>query len=417
MAIDAAGGSLYVAGFDNTPGTNDTAWRIERVSLGDGPDVRAFGEGGAVLANPSPRHDWIEAIALDGASGCLFAAGCDGARGYAQWRVEKRDAATGRLVEGFGGGGVLQIDPSPGNDFVAAVGCDGDGFLYLAGSQFFGDQPRGHASPDHEHRETQDGWRIEKRRASDGALVPGFGQGGVILGDHSPLNDEINAMAIDPAGGCLYAAGWDRCQGDENRQWRLEKRRLDNGAPVADFGQGGAVTDNPSGRNDVIACLALDPAGGVLYAAGYDNSTGKKQWRIQKRRMSDGSLVGGFGEGGTIAFNPSPHHDVPKAIALDAAGGFFFLGGVSREPRDGQWRIEKRRCADGGRDPAFGDAGVILQDPNPTANDEVRAMALDPAAGLLYLTGFQSRKGDRAWRTERRDMSDGRLVPGEGWRD
>ena len=101
------------------------------------------------------------------------------------------------------------------------------------------------------------------------------------------------------------STGCDESPGPGNCQWRIEKRNLSDGALVVGFGTGGVVTNNPSGRTDWAGFIAIDST--YMYVTGYDESpgAGNEQWRIEKRNLSDGALVVGFGTGGVVTNNPS----------------------------------------------------------------------------------------------------------------
>ena len=178
----------------------------------------------------------------------------DTSQGYPnyQWRIEKRDLITGALIPGFGVSGVLTVNPSVGYDVLASITTDGDN-LYLFGT----DSIPGN-----------DQWRIEKRDLITGALIPGFGTGGVVTNNPSVANDQALAVSIDDTG--LYLAGNDRSPG--NDQWRIEKRDLTTGALVAEFGNNGVVNVNPSAANYENA-RGIKIINSNLYIIGADRAT------------------------------------------------------------------------------------------------------------------------------------------------
>ena len=61
------------------------------------------------------------------------------------------------------------------------------------------------------------GGGIEKRSLTDGALVTGFGTGGVVLGGGIAWSIAIDSTYI-------YVVGEDSSQGAGNKQWWIEKR-------------------------------------------------------------------------------------------------------------------------------------------------------------------------------------------------
>jgi hypothetical protein len=189
------------------------------------------------------------------------------------------------------------------------------------------------SSPDNEQ------WRIEKRSLADGSLVPGFGTGGVVTSDPS-MGSEAHAIAIDF--NAMYVVGWDGSPEEwEDCQWRIEKRSLADGSLVTGFGTGGVVTGNPGAVRDAAQDIAIDST--AMYVVGYDNSPIYSRWRIEKRSLTDGSLVTAFGTGGVATSSPGWGHDTPYGIAIDSTA--MYVAGFDGSPgelEDWQWRIEKR---------------------------------------------------------------------------
>jgi hypothetical protein len=80
-----------------------------------------------------------------------------------------------------------------------------------------------------------------------------------------------------------------------------------------------------------------------MYVVGYDYSPKYCRWRIEKRSLTDGSLVSAFGTGGVVTSKPSVGWDRAYSIAIDSAA--MYVAGRDRSPgelEDWQWRIEKR---------------------------------------------------------------------------
>ena len=134
-----------------------------------------------------------------------------------------------------------------------------------------------------------------------------------------------------------YVVGHDSSPG--NYQWRIEKRSLASGALVAGFGTGGVVTSNPSVGDDyAFFGIAIDST--YMYVVGGDYSHGNYQWRIEKRSLSDGALAAGFGAGGVVTIDPSLGVDIAYAIAIDST--YMYVVGIDYSHGNAQWRIEKR---------------------------------------------------------------------------
>jgi predicted esterase YcpF (UPF0227 family) len=384
IAIDST--AMYVVGFDSSPGElGHWQWRIEKRSLADGSLVPGFGAGGVVTGNPSAGRDGAWDIAID--STAMYVVGGDEGPGNDQWRIEKRSLADGSLVTAFGTGGVATSNPSADYDEALGIAIDSTA-MYVVGR----DQ-----SP------ISDQWRIEKRSLADGSLVPGFGTGGVVTSDPSTGHDAARDIAIDST--AMYVVGYDSSPG--NYQWRIDKRSLADGSLIPGFGAGGVVTGNPSTGSDRALCIAIDST--AMYVVGYDSSPGNEQWRIEKRSLADGSLVTAFGTGGVATSNPSVLDDRALGIAIDSTA--MYMVGRDSSPGNEQWRIEKRSLTDGSLVPGFGAGGVVTGNPS-TGYDVANSIAIDSTA--MYVVGYDSSPDNEQWRIEKRSLADGSLVPGFG---
>jgi len=434
-SIDIDSTAMYVVGYDSIPGNDQ--WRVEKRSLADGSLLPGFGTGGVVTSDPSTGDDVAYRIAID--STAMYVAGYDSSPGNHQWRIEKRSSTDGSLAPGFGpADGVATVDPSTGSDEAYDIAIDTTA-MYVVGYDF---------SPGNSQ------WRIEKRSLVDGGLAPGFGTGGVVTSNPSTGGDHARGIAIDST--AMYVVGHDYSPG--NSQWRIEKRSLADGSPVTGFGTGGVVMSDPSTGPDEAYDIAIDST--AIYVVGYDFSPGDNQWRIEKRSLADGSLVPGFGTGGVVTSDPSTGYEGAFSIAIDSTAmyvvgydsipgnaqwriekrsltdgslvGVFtgnpstdtewahsiaidstamYVVGCDLSPDSYQWRIEKRSLVDGSLVPEFGTGGVATGDPS-TGIDMARGIAIDFNA--MYVVGYDSIPSSYQWRIEKRSLTDGSLVPGFG---
>ena len=263
------------------------------------------------------------------------------------------------------GDGVVLADPSTQDAQAIAIDA---GSLYVAGY----DSVPGNGE-----------WRIEKRSLSEGALAPAFGNLGVVTSNPT-FNWELpRGVAVDSS--FLYAVGYDGIRGLGAGRWRVEKRDISDGALAAGFGSGGVVTTGVGAGSDQAAAIVTDAS--FMYVAGY----GDGGWRIEKRNLSDGALVTGFGTGGAVT---SPGGEA-FAIAMD--GGSLYVAGSDDFE---SWRIEKRNAFDGALlyavTETFPDIGCGPQG--------VFAIAID--AGAMYAAGEAAGE----WRIEKRNLPNGALV-------
>jgi len=247
-------------------------------------------------------------------------------------------------------------------------------------------------------------WRIEKRRLRDGELVSEFGTGGVVVNNPSPYTDQATAIAIDSE--FMYVAGIDSKTEWGDAQWRMEKRRLMDGSLV------GEVTENPSGGTEGLHCIVVD--GDHLYLAGYDRESdwGTARARLEKRDKNTGSLIPGFGENGVLIGEWTGDDDdyyrvVADGSALYVAG--YDSGGTGGSWWGARWRIEKRNKIDGSPVREFGIEGVVVEDVGPSS-EYINGLLLDSTG--LYIAGMDRNTPDgRAeWRIEKRSPVDGSLL-------
>jgi hypothetical protein len=254
--------------------------------------------------------------------------------------------------------------------------------------------------------------RIEKRRLSDGSLVTAFGTNGAIQENPSSGIDAFYAIAIDTTRGYMYLAGEDAV--NTNMQWRIEKRNLSDGALVGGFGASGIIQENPGANDDEITSMVLDASGGYLYVGGRDRTSGD-EWRLEKRAVLDGSLVSGFGTLGVATSNNTGAggHTI-SSLALDTTNGYIYSGGYGFNGTSDEWRLEKRNTTDGQLVSGFGTSGTLVEDAT-TGHDQLYSIDLDIAGGFIYLAGRDDAgSSDYEWRLEKRNVSDGSVVTAFG---
>ncbi|TAL61545.1 MAG: hypothetical protein EPN85_04555, partial [Bacteroidetes bacterium] len=350
-------------GVDASISVINTRWRIEKRDLATGALVAGFGTGGIITSNPGAGTDYAYAITAD-ASG-IYTAGYGNSSGNYEWRIEKRDLATGALIPGFGTGGVVTSNPSPGSDDVNAIIADASG-IYVAGTEAVnGGQ-----------------WRIEKRDLATGALIAGFGTGGVATSNPSPGGDGLNAIAADASG--IYVAGVSSIT-IFNSQWHIEKHDLITGALLW------AQNSNPSAYDDIAHAIAVD-AGGV-YAGGWDDSTGTigvYRGRVEKRDLTSGALMSGFGSGGVVI--TSPGASTARVFGITAQPSGVYVGGSEVSSGKSEGFIEKRNSITGALT-----CSVAI---NPSSGgDDVEAITAD--ASGIYVAGLDEVPVNQEWFIEK----------------
>lgn len=383
VAVGRDATALYVFGQDEVGG-GPGSWRLEKRSLATGALVPGFGTGGVVRTNPGGASPWARPFLVD--AGALYLAGEAPVPGTAdvRWWLEKRDATTGALAPAGGGKSwIVGSNPSPNPERIYALATDGAA-LYVVGS----DAGSG-------------GWRIEKRSLQTAALVAGFGTGGVVTS--APSTGSGTPFGVTIAGPSLYVVGGDFGGTGGTGRIRIECRALATGALVPAFGSGGVVVSDPSLGPDTARAVASDAT--ALYVAGEDEvpGGGDARWRVEKRSLGNGALIGAFGASGVVTSNPSSGWDWIAGILLDSTDLFVF-GLDYTGSTGGQWRIEKRSLTTGALVSGFGIGGVVSSDPS-TAYDVGVGGVHDGT--FLYVAGWDgapspASSNDSRWRIEKR---------------
>ena len=346
IAVDSTG--LYVVGFDRSPGDNDGEWRIEKRSLTTGAITWTQTYNPSIINGDEVAY----AVAVDSTG--LYVAGGEftGPSHSGILRIEKRSLTTGSVTW-------AQTEPSAYNSYASGVAVDSSG-IYVVGSYLVGSYA----------------WLIEKRSLTTGSII------WTQTSNPSTSSDAAYAVVVDSTG--LYVVGVDVSLGATNYEWRIEKRNLTTGSSIwnqtenigtcYDYARGVAVdstglyvvgndcppattdgewriekrnlstgaiiwtkTSNPSTRADSAYDVAVGSAG--LYVVGFDGTGGNSEWRIEKRKLGDGSIIWSQTE------NPSNFNDLARGIAVDSTGLYVVGYDSSLDESfewNSEWRIEKR---------------------------------------------------------------------------
>jgi hypothetical protein len=398
---------IYVVASDRSKDSRYGRWHIEKRSSLDGSFVRSFGSEGIIIGNIG------RSIGIAADSQYIYVIGVDYPdNGDSQWRIEKRWASDGLLVNGFGDHGVITTNPKPYGDQPEAIVIDAN-FMYIVGSE---EMVPGYRNPPHSRSDSR--WRIEKRKLLDGSLATDFGDGGIITSNPNEVEgdagmESARAIAIDAD--FMYVVGTAYNAAPIDLVWRIEKRHLTDGSLCTEFGDKGSVSYNPSSGFDEAHSIAIDAK--YMYVVGHDMSSGSThdhQWHIEKRNLTDGTLVGGFGSNGIVTNDPSNRVNWAHAIVLDRKQSLWerivrldlmgnrqamYVAGKDESPGPGdqQWRIEKRKLTDGSLDNKFSQRGNLTINPS-SYSEQVRAMTAD--TGYIYIVGDDYANGNSSamWR-------------------
>lgn len=258
-----------------------------------------FGTFGEVKRSTPGQSYSPVAVAAD--EGAVYVVGSrSGLDGDPSWYIEKLDATTGTPPAAFGDAGVLLVSHAGGTIPEQATRALSDSTsLYLLG-----------------HVGTT--WRIERRAASNGALVATFGGGGVlelpcltraedfalhdgalyVIGEGSAAtivsrhDATTGALAwahtsvMDVAGAVAAAASGLFIGGSRAGAWHVERWALD-GTPIW------AQTFNRDKAPSCARALVIGPDHWV-YAAGDHSMNGDHDFYYERRAITDGLLhIGG----------------------------------------------------------------------------------------------------------------------------
>lgn len=348
------------------------------------------------LSNPTAGDDLIGGSAADTVNGFLYTGGYN-----TTWIIEKRKIIDASLDPNFGTAGTVTQDIAGStSEGIAALALDiGGGVFFVAGWD---------RTPGTNNAQ----WRIEKRLLSDGSLVTGFGTGGVVTSNPTTADDLPTSILLDNTTDTIIVGGYESTSGNG---WRMEKRSANTGALDTGFGTGGAITYNPSGKDERIGAMAVDEGAGFFYVTGFEDKTGNTSWRVEKRRILNGALCTAaacgtqFGTNGVFEENPSNGSDQALTIQVDIAGNALFFGGYQGTNGD-EWRITKVNAATGALLTEFGGGSGSITSNTGAGQDRLYEIELDGFGGFIYAIGSDNSAGNEGWRVEKRRRSDGSLV-------
>lgn len=169
--------------------------------------------------------------------------------------------------------------------------------------------------------------RIEKRSLLDGSLI------WAKVKNNSAYSDSFYSVINDLSG--VYTFGSWMPSGYQVNNY-LEKRSLNDGATIWE------QTIIPSAGNSNLSNLNIDSSG--IYMSGYSSigsgSNWDRQWRIEKRSLSNGNQIW------LTNSNPTTGSDAAQATVIDSSN-IYVAGSTGPNNLSMKWRVEKRALDNG----------------------------------------------------------------------
>lgn len=307
-------GGIVLGGVSDASGSRDFALARYRP---DGTLDKSFGAGGLVLSRLRPLSvDTIRGLALQ-RDGRIVAVGTTyedavSLRPHGDFMVA-RYLPDGAADPTFGVNGVTATDfGGESYEEPYAVVIQPDGHIVLGGYSNSGGG-----------REVLFGADdlALARYTPSGFLDPRFGEGGKVTVDLGTLDEEIRALALAPDGRIVaggYADG-------EKRGDMVLARFTREGALDPGFGDGGYTRTDLGSRSELLTAVALMPDGRIM--AGGQVAPQEHGDFAVLRYHAGGALDPAFGSGGVVRIDFGAREDRVQGIALQrdakvVAGGY-----------------------------------------------------------------------------------------------
>lgn len=330
-------GSIVLTGFI-ARGGGDYSLLLARL-LGNGALDAGFGTGGWTETVIPGDDDPIGTGVVLVPGGIVVAVSTVAVEDF----VLARFTAAGAADPGFGTGGLLFQDFHGGRDAATTIALHSGGLL--AG---------GRVLPATPGQGSNYGFA---RYSLAGVLDGSFGSGGLAdTGFLSPVANRANALAVQ-ADGRILAGGY---AGDSfpSRDFAIS-RHLDDGALDPGFGEGGRIRVDFGGNEDEVGDLVALADGSVL-AAGTTWVNGQRRF-VVARYLGDGQPDVGFGTGGRVLIDPGQIGTEPVSLVVRPDGRILVAGTV-RGPGANNDFVVVGLTAAGAVDPGFGSAGQTVVD-------------------------------------------------------
>ncbi len=353
-------GKIVGTGFTYNSVTNTQDYCTVRYNTDGTPDI-GFGTNGMVITSVNTHDDYGKALAVQ-SGGKIVVAGSSSFNGSNFEIALVRYTTAGALDPTFGSAGLttlrLGVTCHPTD-----IKIQGDGKIVISGYAFNGSF----------------NYFVCARFSQDGVPDGTFGTSGIVSTPINLVDDEANALLIQPDGK-IVLAGWsfDSTPKDDFALVRYNTDGiLDN-----TFGSSGKVIAPIGAGFDYGYAVAIQPDGKIL-VGGY--SINANNDFSLARFNTDGTPDVSFGTGGIVITAVGPGDEEAYSLAVQADGKIL-LSGNSANGAFGSDVALCRYNSDGSSDITFGLNGIVKTSIG-TSNDYALGMVLQPADGKILVAG------------------------------
>jgi uncharacterized delta-60 repeat protein len=194
------------------------------------------------------------------------------------------------------------------------------------------------------------------RYNDDGSLDSSFGSGGLVTTHIARLDEQINAITVQPDGKIVVAGYCDTDTGS----WDFALARYHtDGSLDPTFGVNGIIITTFAGRgSDEAYAMALQSDGKIVVAGLSHNFTSTSENFALARYDANGNLDPDFGNGGKVLTDFFSRNDIVTALAIQADGKIVAAGRAGVNSFDSTL-VLARYDSNGNLDTGFGTGGKV----------------------------------------------------------
>ena len=363
-------GKLVVAGTSITnPAVLDYAFYVQRFNA-DGTLDTGFGNGGRVMTEFTPGADLANEVLVQ-SDGKIIALGiANGAPGANSTFALVRYTADGTPDGSFGTGGLVTSDPGPGLDSILGATLRSDGKIVVAGVSSSAGAP--------------DQFTVA-RYLTDGTLDDSFGVGGVVVTPFTAFASRGAAVAID-ADGKVVAVGTSQSGNVTSSENFAIARYNEDGSLDTTFDTDGKAIVNFENASDRATSLAIQGDGKILVAGEASGFTTRPHMAAA-RLNADGSLDTAWAGDGTLRLPLDTAGNRSGAMAvLVHSDGRVVLAGQQYPATGSATDFALVRLTETGElDPTFNGTGIRTLDFGGSSADQAGDAVFVAGEGIVMV--------------------------------